>query len=651
MEAINDPPLAMHHLWTSTTTEAQSFASPVASVTMAPHPPAVAPSPSLGEIAEVFNPLLIGCDDIESLLSKTARLLVEQFDCVAAWVCTPDSNGQYTQIRSLTESGNVVWQVVEDPCKRLIAPFAEPDKKSSLCTESSNLTVAVSPVYSNSTPEPECLLIACRQTHGRPATRQASIHLPDLIWLAAQSLGRWFQLRTLHQLDAERRNSAGLLTLQHQLNQVDHPNQAARTVANHIRNLLQLQQVFLTLDGQLVAVSDVEQIDRQNETVQKIESVMNRMSANDQPVFYSPNDGPNCESDSKATQLNPICKILNTTSCVLAPLIADPETQARRLGNVLLAGPSERINHPAFANQLESVLKRVAPQLNVALKANRRLTGLCADQFSRLRRAKWSQWIVALICATAGLLAVPVPYRIKCDCEMQPVSRRFVTAPFESILEQTFVKNGDVVSQNQLLARLDGRQIRIELAGLQAEYAGAKKKYDAELAAKNVAHSQIARSEMDRLSAKIELLEERIAHLDIKSPLAGQIVAGDLEKAEGASLTIGQTLFEIAPLEKMVAEIAIPESEIQYARENHEITIKLESFPFRSWQGVIESIHPRAEMIDMKNVFIAQANFENEEGLLRPGMKGKGKIKSEWEPLGWCLFHCPWETVRYWTVW
>ena len=36
----------------------------------------------------------------------------------------------------------------------------------------------------------------------------------------------------------------------------------------------------------------------------------------------------------------------------------------------------------------------------------------------------------------------------------------------------------------------------------------------------------------------------------------------------------------------------------------------------------------------------------NEDGKLRPGMRGRVKIRSGWKPLGWVLFHKPWNYVR-----
>ena len=80
--------------------------------------------------------------------------------------------------------------------------------------------------------------------------------------------------------------------------------------------------------------------------------------------------------------------------------------------------------------------------------------------------------------------------------------------------------------------------------------------------------AQLAKLEADRLELKTKILELRSNHLEIKSPIDGVVISGDQERAEGAPLTIGQALFEVAPLDKMVVELAIPEDEITHIKQN-----------------------------------------------------------------------------------
>ncbi len=124
------------------------------------------------------------------------------------------------------------------------------------------------------------------------------------------------------------------------------------------------------------------------------------------------------------------------------------------------------------------------------------------------------------------------PYRIGCDCVVEPVKKRYVAAPFAGVFEKSLVRPGDVVAANQKLARMDGRELRMELAGVVADYQRAHKSRDVNVAAGKTGASQIDVLEMQGLDQKRRLLESRVENLDIKSPTAGIVVSGDLERTE-----------------------------------------------------------------------------------------------------------------------
>jgi multidrug efflux pump subunit AcrA (membrane-fusion protein) len=245
----------------------------------------------------------------------------------------------------------------------------------------------------------------------------------------------------------------------------------------------------------------------------------------------------------------------------------------------------------------------------------------------------------------AALLVWPRPHQIRCDCQLQPVVRRFVAAPFDGTLERTLVKPGDVVAQDQVLAVLDGREMRLELSALEAEYARARKAWEASLALDDIHEAQQAKLDMKRFEVKIELLRQRQRNLQVKSPLRGVVVSGDLEKSEGAPLEVGQSLFEIAPLERMKVEIVVPEEEIAYVRAGLEARIRLEAHPKEHYLSQVAYIVPRAEVRDDQFVFVAEAELENTAEKLRPGMNGRATLVGPRRSLAWLVFHKPYESL------
>jgi RND family efflux transporter MFP subunit len=251
----------------------------------------------------------------------------------------------------------------------------------------------------------------------------------------------------------------------------------------------------------------------------------------------------------------------------------------------------------------------------------------------------------AIACALVlAVLMIPTHYKIACDCQLEPVSRRFVAAPYAGTLEESLVESGQIVAKGELLARMDARELRWELSGLQADHASEQKNRDAAAARDEFASAQQSSLEMERLALKMKLIRHRLENLEIKSPIDGIVIAGDLKKSEGAPLTIGQAMFEIGPLDEMIVEVAIPEREILFVEDQMEVEIRLDAAQHQTVTGIVARISPRSETRENESVYVAEVRLDNHDGTLRPGMKGSVKIISDPHPLGWNLLHRAWES-------
>ena len=311
--------------------------------------------------------------------------------------------------------------------------------------------------------------------------------------------------------------------------------------------------------------------------------------------------------------------------------------------------------HPDQALATAGFMQAAAPLMGAALRTLQRgERGRMArawDRFTDSLRHRKGQLVTLSVVLLAAGLCVPLPYAVRGGCEVHPVTLRYVAAPFDARLLHAEVEPGDEVQAGQVLARLDGEEIRWELSGATAEVDRAAKERDGHLADKEINAAQVSRLEMARMTAKATVLRQRSEQLEIRSPVAGVVISGDLRKAEGAPLSTGQTLFEIAPLEEMVLEIGIPEEDIGHVVIGQSVEAVLHALPDRTWTGSIERIHPRSELVDQDYVFVAEVKFANEHGLLRPGMKGRAKVQTAAHPLGWNLFHKAVDQVRFWIGW
>lgn len=287
------------------------------------------------------------------------------------------------------------------------------------------------------------------------------------------------------------------------------------------------------------------------------------------------------------------------------------------------------------------LLDRSAPGLLSHLRRT------CRQAFTTRRRATLG--IIAAV--VTAVLLLPLHYRISCDAELQPVWRRFVATPFDGTLQECLARPGEYVERGALLAVMDEREIQWELAGIQADMSRAQKERNTHLAEHNHGDAAIARHEIDRLRHRSDLLTFRSDNLELRSPIDGIVVSGDHKDEEGVPLKTGDTLFEIAPLDLMIVEIAVPEEDIRWVREGMPVTLQLNAMPAERVDAMVTRVYPRAELRDHDNVFIVEAEISNTGGLLRPGMRGSVQIISDRHTLGWNVFHKPAAWMVGWLGW
>jgi len=317
----------------------------------------------------------------------------------------------------------------------------------------------------------------------------------------------------------------------------------------------------------------------------------------------------------------------------------------------LIAGSAAAVCPDGTQAFLRAAESPVASTLQLLVRAQRgRIVTLVSDTLC-LWRGQRGKSVLALLAILAALLLVPVPLRVKCGCQLEPVARRFVAAPFDGPLEQTFVEPGDVVAQDQLLARMDGRDIRWELAGARADVQRVAKEHAGHVATHESGKAEVARHEVDRLQLRTQLLEARDQDLDVRSPIDGIVVTGDLREVEGMPLQKGQVLFEVAPLNEMVVELAVPEDDVAYVHRGMRVRIRLDAFPLQRHDARVDRIHPRSEIRDDENVFVAEVPLHNEQRQLHPGMRGRAWISAGKARLGWVLFRRPVAAAIQWLGW
>jgi RND family efflux transporter MFP subunit len=417
-------------------------------------------------------------------------------------------------------------------------------------------------------------------------------------------------------------------------------------LVNHLKQMLGVQHVVLARFQEknattISAISDVEIITPGNAHNLSLRQCMAELRGQARMA------GTVGCTESVLAALSTYRQLSGADDAVYLPMMV----QDQPIGGMLIGGDRAKLQSKSFEEIATFLSAQVSPILSKVQRADHGIVYRLKHGARKFVRKNSSRKAALALTALMFVALCPIPHRVSCKSELQPVLRRFVAAPFEGVLNSVQVKCGDVVQQDQLLAVMDGNNLRMELAGLQAQLAAAQKKRDSMLAQANIAESQIAKSEAKRHESQIGLIQSRLDRLEIRSPISGVIVSGDMDKVEGARMEMGQSLFEVAPLESMQVEVQIPEIDSRHVRSGQAATLKFNSYPFQKWSGPIARVHPRSELVDDSNVFIAEVLVANQDGSLRPGMKGHASITTGWRPVAWIWLHHAWERMRYAFVW
>lgn len=254
--------------------------------------------------------------------------------------------------------------------------------------------------------------------------------------------------------------------------------------------------------------------------------------------------------------------------------------------------------------------------------------------------------LIATVGIIAALMAVPVSYRIGADATLVPIERRTVVAPFDATLGRAYFEPGDVVAAGDVLAQLDGKELLLEIEGTTAELEKMRNRRRSALATGKTTEAQLAKFEMDKLDAALEVLRQRRERIELHSPIDGVLLAGDLKRNTGSPLRTGQALFEIAPLDTLLAEIQIPDHAIAHVRAGMPVALKFEALTRTERSGTLAQVRPRAEIVNQRNVFVGETELDNTDAALKPGMTARAKITGDKHALGWVLFHRAWQRLR-----
>jgi putative peptide zinc metalloprotease protein len=135
-----------------------------------------------------------------------------------------------------------------------------------------------------------------------------------------------------------------------------------------------------------------------------------------------------------------------------------------------------------------------------------------------------------------------------------------------------------------------------------------------------------AKAEVDRLTEKKNNLEQQLGYLRICSTIDGVVSTPYLGNKVGEYIKKGEFFCEVVNLGTMLIDMPVPEKEIADVRPGFPIALKVRGYPKLSFQGRVTTISPVALESGSERKVLVKSELANDEGLLKAGMTGVGKI-------------------------
>lgn len=209
--------------------------------------------------------------------------------------------------------------------------------------------------------------------------------------------------------------------------------------------------------------------------------------------------------------------------------------------------------------------------------------------------------------------------------------KAFVNPKVRGEIRAVLVEEGDRVREGQVLARLDGDQLRLEVAQAEAQMRRLERDYNRtlELQKKGLVSAtafENLKYELDAARATWELAKLQLSYTEIRAPIAGTVtqktdivkVGNTVVPAGGVIQNADSALFAIEDMDSLVARISVPERELTRLSEGQPAELTFDAVPGRRFAGEVTLIRPAVDAATA--TFQARVRVHDPEGLLKPGM-------------------------------
>jgi membrane fusion protein (multidrug efflux system) len=202
-----------------------------------------------------------------------------------------------------------------------------------------------------------------------------------------------------------------------------------------------------------------------------------------------------------------------------------------------------------------------------------------------------------------------------------------VIAKVEGEIREVFVEEGDTVEKGQVLARLDGDRLRLELNESRARLNKMQRDFERnkELREKGLLSEgdfEKIRYDLEALKASFNLASLELDYTQIRAPIAG--VISERYVKLGNTIRISEPMFRVTSLDPLVAYMHIPEREFRQISAGQPVAIEIDALADDDFLSSVTRVSP---IVDAgTGTFKITIEIRDPTRRIKPGMFGRMSI-------------------------
>lgn len=134
-----------------------------------------------------------------------------------------------------------------------------------------------------------------------------------------------------------------------------------------------------------------------------------------------------------------------------------------------------------------------------------------------------------------------------------------------------------------------------------------------------------SREGVKQAEAQINLLENTLSDFVIKAPISG--IINEKRYNLNEIYRMGDVIYHLVDVDKIYAEIEVPETYISQIKEKMNIEVFFDSLPDQKFSGIVDLIVPTSKA--QSRNFVARAIVKNPERKIKPGMFARAEVSTK----------------------